>query len=110
MGMKKVLSLICILISFHSYADDDKYKICFINGYYSGEDDKFMMGLATHIVVREKLYTDPMCTAAHRVAYDVGVKFSTTGKYDSEQEMKITGYAADFREGVNKAIVDLIEY
>jgi len=90
-------------------AEEDKYEICFVNGYFSGADDKFMMGLATEVTIKENVFLDPMCTAAHQLAYKVGDKFSSTGKYDSEQELKIIMYASEFRSKVNKAIIKLIE-
>ena len=98
-----------MLSSLSAYTADEKYEICFVNGYFAGEDDKFMIGLASYIAGKENLLTDPVCTAAHKAAYDVGVKFSTTGKYDSDQELQIIMYASKFREKVNKAISQLID-
>jgi len=98
------------MFSINAYAEEDKYRICFIQGYFAGEGDKFMNGLATHISQKKGVLTEPMCSTAHQVAYKVAVKFNSTGKYDSAQDYKIIKYATDFREKVNIAISSLIKY
>ena len=109
MKFRLIISLIIMLVSSIVHANEDKYNICFANGYFAGEDDKFMIGIATQIAVNKGVLNEPICKSAHKEAYEVGVKFSTTGKYDSEQELKIINYASEFREKVNRAIIKLIE-
>lgn len=110
MNIKSLILILVFLVPGICGAEDDKYKICFVNGYFSGADDKFMMGLASHIMVKKKLYSDPMCTAAHRVAYEVGERFSKTGKHINQSDEKITSYAAHFSSKVYNSIVAAIDY
>src|SRR4051794_9770785 len=48
------------------------YKICTVGGYYSGTDDKFLAGLATHMAQKRNILHDPICGALWRNAYKIG--------------------------------------
>jgi hypothetical protein len=109
--MRKSLIITVILLFTSSivHADDDKYNICYIKGYFAGEGDKFMHGLASQIADEKGLMNDPPCISAHKSAFSFGAKFAVTGKYSSEQEQSILQYASTFRKRVNSAVIKLIE-
>lgn len=90
-------------------ADQGLYDICYIKGFFAGEGDKFMHGLASQIADEGGVTSDPACISAHKSAFSFGAKFAITGKFSSDQERSILEYASGFRKRVNTAIIKLIE-
>lgn len=106
--MKALLFITAIIASGFANADEKKYDICFAAGYFSGEDDKFMIGLSTQIMIDTGVFNDNLCSTAYSSAYKIGVKLSTTGKVNAK-EAEIASYATKFRTKVNNALIKLIE-
>lgn len=109
MSKRPILTVLLILASGIIHADADKYNMCYIKGYFAGEGDKFMHGLASQIADDKGVMNDPACISAHKSAFSFGAKFAITGKYSSEQEQAILQYASTFRKRVNRAVIELIE-
>ena len=92
------------------YAEDDKYKICFVKGFFDGANENFLAGLAWHIAVKKNVIDDPLCTAAHQNAYAIGNKLTKTGKVENQNEEKILSYAMDFKKQVYDFISSNIRF
>ncbi len=108
-NMRTILLVITLLISNMVNAEDKKYDICFVAGYFAGEDDKFMIGLSSQIMFDTGVYNDNLCTTAYQAALKIGEQLSTTGKVNSKSDFEIAEYASKFRRKVNNAITKLIE-
>lgn len=109
--MKKWLTII-VIFTFSSgiiRADEGKYNICYTKGFFSGEGDRFLYGLASQIAGDKGLMDDPACIDAHKSGFSFGAKFAVTGKYSTEQEKAILESASGFRKRVNNAVIRLIE-
>lgn len=110
--MKIKIYLYIFILTFASVtiADDDKYKICFVHGYYDGAHNNFLAGLALHIRVKQNLVDDPLCFAAYKTAYDVPTHFSRTGKAKNKSDYKILKDAGEFSDKVYESISSKINF
>jgi hypothetical protein len=52
--IKKLFKILFIMFLVNTcYAEDDKYKICFVNGFFNGSNEDLLAGIATHIQVKK---------------------------------------------------------
>lgn len=111
MRSKYLAALFCSILCINTVASEDKYEICLISGYMFGANEQFLGQLAFHIRMKQPdLLSDPMCTAAYQMAYKMGEKFSSTGKFVSEQDQKVVLLASDFTYDAYEAISKLMGY
>ena len=82
----------------------------FCKWFFSGANDNFLAGLATQIEAKKGLINDPLCSAAHQNAYDVGVRLSRTGQVENQNDAKILTYAMDFKKQVYEVILSKINF
>lgn len=81
-------------------AADENLDICNAGGYFSGAQDRFMSGLAMHILAKQGLLGTSTCSALWKSAYEVGASYSKTGKLANNSEAEIAKQAANFAEKV----------
>ena len=109
--IKKLFKILFIMFLVNTcYAVDDKYKICFVNGFFNGSNEDLLAGIATHIQVKKGLLNHPLCSAAHQNAYRVGEMLSHGGKLENQNEEKILSYAMDFKKQVYDFISSNIRF
>lgn len=80
------------------------YKICTVGGYYSGTDDKFLAGLATHMAQKRNILHDPICGALWRNAYKIGAAVTKTGAIHDEAEEIAVKEATEFSRKVYESV------
>ena len=80
------------------------YKICTVGGYYSGTDDKFLAGLATHMAQKRNILHDPICGALWRNAFKIGATVTKTGAIHDEAEEIAVKEATEFSRKVYEAV------
>jgi|APThiThiocy_ev2_2_1041544.scaffolds.fasta_scaffold00540_15 hypothetical protein len=80
------------------------YKICTVGGYYSGTDDKFLSGLATHMAQKRNILHDPICGALWRNAYKIGATVTKTGAIHDQAEEIAVKEATEFSRKVYEAV------
>jgi hypothetical protein len=80
------------------------YKICTVGGYYSGTDDKFLAGLATHMAQKKDILHDPICGALWRNAYKIGATVTKTGAIHDQAEEIAVKEATEFSRKVYEAV------
>jgi len=110
MSLRHYIYIFILTFSNITLAEEDAYKLCFVRGYYFGAEDQFLGGLAAHIIYKKGLPNDPLCSAAHKIGYEVGVRFSRTGKLDGESDAKIIKYASEFSDKVYEALSSKIKF
>jgi sugar/nucleoside kinase (ribokinase family) len=79
-------------------------QVCIVGGYFSGAQDKFMSGLATHMLEEKGVLGAASCSSAWRNAYDVGVSFSKSGKIANSSEAEVVKHAAEFSAKVYSSV------
>ena len=105
-----IAALIFVMSSNSAIAADENLEICNAGGYYAGAQDRFMMGLAAHILAKQGLLGAVTCNALWKSAYDVGVSFSKTGKVVNNNEANIIKQASNFNEKVYSSIAKSMGY
>jgi hypothetical protein len=80
------------------------YKICTVGGYYSGTDDKFLAGLATHMAQKKDILHDPICGALWRNAYKIGATVTKTGAIHDQAEEIAVKEATEFSRRVYESV------
>ena len=78
-------------------------QICTAGGYYSGANDQFMSGLATHILNQRNQLSTPSCGALWREAVEVGQYFSKNRKV-RPSDTRVIAEAANFSRKVYDSI------
>ena len=103
--MRVLIKIILILLTLAppAMAAEANLEICNAGGYFSGAQDRFMSGLAMHILTTQGQFGTPTCSALWKSAYDVGASVSRTGKFANNNEAEITKQAANFAEKVYSA-------
>ncbi len=108
--LRKAFFLFVSIVAAPCFADDETLQVCTAGGYFSGADDKFLIGLATHILVKKDALDTEPCRTAWSKAYDVGVLRSrSVGKPATESELAIIKSAAKFSGKAYSAIVKSME-
>lgn len=108
--LRKAFFLFVSIVAVPCFADDETLQVCTAGGYFSGADDKFLIGLATHILAKKGALNTEPCRAAWSKAYDVGASFSrSVGKRPTESELAIIKSAARFSDKVYSTIVKNME-
>lgn len=97
------------LMATPSFAGDNALQVCVAGGYFSGAQDRFMSGLATHILEKNGILSTASCSAAWKDAYEVGVSFSKSGKVANSSEAEVVKNAAEFSTKVYSAITKSME-
>ena len=99
--MRFLITALILLGSVASaIAADEDLNICNAGGYYAGAQDRFMSGLAQHILSKRGLLGTANCSALWKNAYDVGASFSRTGKIANTNEAEVVKQASAFSEKV----------
>ena len=98
------LFLLLIFVVTPVLGAEDILQICAAGGYYSGAQDRFMSGVAMHILQKKGVLGKSTCSAIWKNAYDVGSSFSRTGKYENEADAEVVRQAGDFSTKVYSAI------
>lgn len=105
----KILFIILLIVSPFIKANET-LNICNAGGYFSGAQDRFMSGLAAHILVKQGLLGATNCSALWKQAYDVGASYSRTGKVTNNTDAEIVKSASDFAEKVYSSIAKNIGF
>jgi hypothetical protein len=105
----KVFPLLVLLFAIPSFAEDKTLQVCVAGGYFSGAEDRFMSGLAMHILQKKGVFDSAPCSAAWRGAYDVGVSFSKSGRVANNSEAEIAKQAAQFSAKAYSAVAKGME-
>lgn len=105
----RILLLLVLTVS-PTYAADENLQICSAGGYFAGAQDRFLTGMAMHILAKQKLLGAPVCGALWKSAYDVGESFSKTGKYASNTDAEVGKQASKFSERVYSAVATSMGY
>ena len=103
--------LACLMgLSSATVATEKDFKICTAGGYFSGAQERFLSGLAMHMVVKRELLNSRACNALWKSAYTVGENFSKTGKIRNEEEGNIAKDAAEFSTRVYELLSSKINF
>jgi hypothetical protein len=86
------------------------YKICTVGGYYSGTDDKFLSGLATHMAQKRNILHDPICGALWRNAYKIGANVTKTGAIHDQAEEIAVKEATEFSRRIYESVSRNIDF
>ena len=87
-----------------AFGADENLQICAAGGFFSGAQDRFMSGIAAHILAKRGVLGTSPCSALWKSTYDVGASFSKTGKYSSNTDAEVGKQAADFSAKVYSAV------
>lgn len=79
MLVRVLLVLAASLLSISALAGGSE-QLCTAGGYYSGAQDRFMSGLATHILQKRGELGSKKCSSLWQTAFEVGERFSKTGQ------------------------------
>jgi hypothetical protein len=82
MLVRVVLLLVASLLPINAFAGESE-QLCTAGGYYSGAQDRFMSGLATHILQKRGELGSKKCSSLWQAAFEVGERFSKTGQMKS---------------------------
>lgn len=105
-----ITTLIVLGFANSTVAADIDLDICNAGGFYSGAQDRFMSGIAQHILQKRGLLGTANCSAIWKSAYEVGASFSKTGKVASQHEAEIAKQASAFSEKVYSNIAKNMGY
>jgi hypothetical protein len=86
-----------------AYAAGDVEQLCAAGGYYTGAQDRFMSGLAAHVLTKRGELGTLTCSALWKNGYRVGEYFSKTGKPMAE-DAKVFEAAGAFSQRVYTSI------
>lgn len=101
--IRKITSALALMfLSTCCYAENAD-QMCTAGGYYSGAQDRFLSGLAIHILNQRNELSTPACGALWREALEVGEHFSKTGKA-RESDARVIAEAANFSRKVYDGI------
>lgn len=82
MFVRAVLFVVALLLSINASAGGSG-QLCTAGGYYSGAQDRFMSGLAMHILQKRGEFGSKQCSSLWQTAFEVGERFSKTGQMKS---------------------------
>lgn len=99
---KTVIALLLLFSTSSSHAETAD-QLCTAGGYYSGAQDRFLSGLATHILNQRNQLSTPACGALWKEAAKVGEHFSKTGKLRPSDE-RVISESANFSRKIYDAI------
>jgi hypothetical protein len=103
-------ALILFWSTTYASAAEEDLNMCNAGGYYAGAQDRFMSGMAQHILQKRGLLGTANCSALWKNAYDVGVSFSRTGKIANQNEAEIQKQASAFSEKIYSNIATDMGY
>ena len=95
-----ISALFLIASTTSAIAADENLNICIAGGYYSGAQDRFMSGIAQHILQKRGLLGTVNCNALWKSAYEVGASLSKAVKIPTKNEAEILTHATTFSEKV----------
>lgn len=76
------ITLATSLLSINAFAGESE-QLCTAGGYYSGARNRFMSGLAMHVLQKRGEFGSKKCTSLWQAAFEVGERFSKTGQMKS---------------------------
>jgi hypothetical protein len=100
---RTLLLLIAVLSPSLAVAADDTEQLCNAGGYYAGAEDRFLSGVAAHILSQRGELGTSTCGALWKNASRVGEYFSKTGK-PKPADSKVFEAAGDFSRRIYSAI------
>jgi len=118
--MKKLLLiLVLVVFSNSSIAADKDYTMCSITGYLVGNEEKFVAGIATRIIMetgileteRGTFKVDPICDALMEKGIRIGKADLKRGKYNHKNmdEMRLGVDASKFKDKVYDVTISGME-
>ena len=75
----RVFLFVASLFAVNAFAGESD-QLCTAGGYYAGAQDRFLSGLATHILQKHGELGSKKCSALWQSAFEVGERFSKTGQ------------------------------
>jgi len=108
MSMRLVLLLATLLFSINGYAGESE-QLCTAGGYYSGAQDRFLSGVATHILQKRGELGSNKCSSLWHAAFDVGARFSRTGQMKSTDSV-VFNDASAFSTKIYSAVANSAGY
>ncbi len=93
MFVRIAILLIVSVLSTNTFAGETE-QLCTAGGYYSGAQDRFMSGLAMHILQKRGELESKICSSLWQQAFEVGERFSKTGQMKSTDSAVIDGVSA----------------
>lgn len=79
-------------------------RLCTAGGYYSGAHNRFLSGLAMHILQERGQLRTKRCGALWQSAFDIGKRYSQTGEMKSSTDTAVLVEATAFRAKVYSAV------
>ena len=109
--MKLIFGILLTVSLFPSacLGEEDDLKVCAAGGYFSGADDKFLRGLAEHILIKKGVFESSACGAIWRNAYAIGVKSMTRNFHPDGPDREVLKLQNDFRDRVYDSIVKIMK-
>ena len=111
--MKKLLLPLLLIVSFWSFpvaAEDKELSMCSVTGYFEGNGDRFLYGLAARALEKNRFNADQECTSALKFGKEVGIKFSKPGRVKTDEEAVVISHAEHFRNLVYDAILSKVRF
>ena len=106
MSFRPVVVACALLFSVNASATDGILEVCSAGGYYAGAEDRFLTGLATHILQNHNVLGTPQCHELWKNAVEVGERISSTGKIrpsDKEVLDQISRFSTRVYNSISKS-------
>ena len=99
-----------ILISFVSEADDKKYSICSVAGFFEGNSNRFLSDLAVRTAVKNNLMTDEGCKLAIKDGKEIGERYSKPGRVKKPSDQDVIFHATHFSNLIYDSILSKVSF
>jgi len=96
--------LVCFAASCATAAESDR-TYCEVGGYFAGEGDNFLSGLARRALVREGLSSDSQCKSLWQEAIEIGKRVSAGETQFTASELAAADKAIAFRRKVQDFVL-----
>jgi len=103
MRMRAFSLLFASLLSTNTVADE-LAQLCSAGGYYSGAQDRFMSGLAIHILQARGELGSKKCSSIWQASYEVGERLSKAGEKMKATDSVIVDDVSAFSKRVYSSI------
>ena len=101
--MRIALIFVCLLFGQAALADDSE-QVCMAGGYYSGASDRFLSGVAMHILQKRSQLGTAKCSALWQAAFTAGEHFSKTGQLAAATDREFLDAANAFSSRVYSSV------
>lgn len=101
--MRIVLLLIGLLFGGLALADDSE-QVCIAGGYYSGANDRFLSGLAMHVLQKRSQLGTAKCSELWQAAFTAGEHFSKAGQLANAKDKEFLDAANAFSSRVYSSV------